>query len=59
MNTASNLDMAGLAVLTQQQLPDPNLLPLMFFNLKNDHDNLKDEFDKLLNYLKQKGLDYA
>lgn len=50
-------DMAGMAIEMQSLLPEPHLLPLYYLNLKLSHDELKLNFEMLLNRLKEIGLD--
>lgn len=51
-------DMAGAACQAQSLIPDAKFLPLYYTTLKFEHENLKREFEKLVKFLAEKGLDY-
>lgn len=53
--TPLHIDAADMAVKMQQMLPDYKLLPLYYLTLKMEHDELKKQFNDLVNILKEKG----
>lgn len=53
-----DFDAAGLAVEMQTMIPEPHLLPLFYMTLKLQHDELNRQFNSLVEFLKDKGLDY-
>lgn len=57
-STNNHFDAAGLAVEIQQMLPRAEHLPLAHATLKLEHEQLKNDFAKLVEFLKLKGFDY-
>jgi len=53
-----NIDTAGLAVEMQQMMPKPENFALELLNLKMQNKTLENKLDKLINFLKAKGLNY-
>lgn len=51
-------DMAGMACEMLGMIPDPKLLPLNFVILKMEHEELKRQFDMLINFLNEQGFKY-
>ena len=62
MKTSSDIiyptDAAGAACEMQQLIPKPELVPLSLATLQLEHNELKMKFEKLINFLAEKGLDY-